>query len=159
MRPDTIANSIISVWEAFLAGPYPSLFVFVAAAILVWFAAKFFYQRQIATLKDRDSTKDERLALLPDKFEAVDQARQDLETKFKELEEAVERDAKERDQMISFGVAEAASATEGAMERLKDAENDLRSHIQYGLPSPIPPGWQHGATRPLRDSDEIEDKD
>ncbi len=146
MDPDTISKSITSVWDALLAGPYPSLSAFVATVILVWFAAKFFYQQQIAPLKDRDSTKDERLAtkderlaLMREKLEAAEKAKEAAEKTreaaetaqhwFDEVEKAVKRDATERREDVSSDVATAVSATSVAMQDLREKQADLNVTI------------------------------
>ncbi len=140
MTPDTIANSIISNWDAFLAGLYPSLSAIFATVILVWFAAKFFYQRQIATLKERDSTKDERLAtrderlaLMLEKLEAAEKAREAAETAqqlFDEVEKAVKRDVTERGEDVSTDVATTVSATSFAMHDLREKQAVLNLVIR-----------------------------
>ena len=147
MTPDTIANSIISIWDAFLAGLYPSLSAIVATVILVWFAAKFFYRRQIATLKERDSTKDERLAtrderlaLMLEKLEAAEKAREaakktreaaeTVQQLFDEVEKAVKRDATERREDVSTDVATTVSATSFAMHDLREKQAVLNLTIR-----------------------------
>ena len=112
-------------WAAISAAPLSFIAAVIVFCGLTWLAAKFVYQRQIVTLKEQGSTKDERLALMRDKFEAAEKARQDTETKLNEIPKALERDATERHEEVSSDVATAVSATVISMQELREKQADL----------------------------------
>ncbi len=123
MDPKETEGILQMEWAAISAAPFLFITALVVFCGLTWIVAKFVYRQQIATLK-------ERLELAHEQAQATEKARQEVETRVNNLEEAVEQDATQRDQKVSPDVATAVSATEDAMERLKEKESDLSATIK-----------------------------
>ncbi len=152
---DEIEKFLKAEWEVISGSPFLFVTAVVGIGILIWLASRFYYQRQIKGLEKENKAKDEtirtlgeRVFLAQDKFEASDEARKDLETRFSDLEEAVEQDAAQRDQEVSADVKVATTATEGAIEGLKEKEDEVRNAFIDA--KEILRKWQTSATKPDR---------
>ena len=153
MGPKETESFLQMEWAAISAAPF--LFITALAVIGggIWLASRFFCKQQITGLENENRAKDEtirtlgeRISLAQEKFEASDEARKNVETMFNDLEDAVERDAAQRDQEVSADVKVATTATEGAMEGLKKKEDEVRDAFidfeeifrKWGLSDPKP---------------------
>ena len=128
--PDTISKSIKMVWEAFSAEPIPFLAGLALVGMVILLFTRSFYRQQIVTLTARRE-------LAHDQAQAAQEAQKGLETEIGRLQaeigglkEAVERDAAQRDQEVSADVKVATTATENAMERLKEKESDFTATVR-----------------------------
>ncbi len=160
MDPKETESFLQMEWAAISAAPF--LFITALAVIggLIWLASRFFCKQQVIGLENENRAKDEtirtlgeRISLVQEKFEASDEARKKVEAMFNDVEDAVEQDAAQRDQEVSADVKIATTATEGAMERLKELDKQLSNQFRYLTALSIDPtDWPGAATR-LKDKD------
>ena len=154
MDPKETESILQMEWAAISAAPFLFITALAVIGMVVWLLTRGFYKQQIVTLtahrelaRDQSGAAEKAQQDLQQKFEASEEARKDLETKVKEYEKAVELQAAQRKQAVSSEVAEAASATEGAMEGLKKKEDDVRNaFIEF---EEILTKWQTSATKPI----------
>ena len=163
---EAIEKFLKAEWDVISGAPFHFSVAVIGIGILIWLVQRFLCKQQVIGLENENRAKDEtirtlgeRVTLAQEKFEAVDQVREQLETRFNDLDEAVERDAAKRDQEVSPDVATAVSATESTIQNLKSSERELRNQLHKLTDITIDPtDWPYGATKP-KDLFEDEDKD
>ena len=118
MDPKETEGVLQLEWAAISAAPFSFIAALAVISGAIFLLTRSFYKQQIVTLTDRRE-------LAHEQAQAAEKARQDTETKLKELEIALERDATERHEEVSSDVATAVSATVISMKDLREIQADI----------------------------------
>ena len=122
MDPKETENVLQMEWAAISAAPFSFIAALAVIGVVIWYFTRSFYKQRMVTLTDRRE-------LAHEQAEAAKKAQQDTETKLKELEKAVEREAAQRRVEVSQVVATAIKEAWAAMQSLSDIQSDLGETI------------------------------
>ena len=129
MDPKETEGVLQLEWAAISAAPFSFIAALAVISGAIFPLTRSFYKQQIVTLTARHELARDQAEDAQEKKKGLEARIDSLQAEIRGFTEAVEQDAADRKQPVSPVVAEAASATEGAMERLKEEESDFSATV------------------------------
>lgn len=125
MDPKETETVLQLEWAAISAAPFSFIGALAVIGGVIFLFIRGFYKQQIVTLTERRKLAHEQAEDTQNKKKGLEAEIESLQAEIRRLKEAIEQDAAKRDQPVSPSVLQANTATENAMERVKEKEGEF----------------------------------